>query len=109
MSTNRQCSSYLVSSGIGIQFMLYGSTGPCTANKRAFAALGHYDSNTGVQALQALSRSMFERFGHYKGHKTDDDMVFMNTAWAENAALRFTRRGITYSKNSVFMLLGLVP
>ena len=34
--------------------------------------------HTGVQALQAKSFYVLERFGHYKGHKTDDDMVFMN-------------------------------
>jgi hypothetical protein len=45
--------------------------------------------HTGVQALQALSRSTFSRdLAIVKGHKTDDDMVFMNIAWAENTALR---------------------
>jgi hypothetical protein len=49
--------------------------------------------HTGVQALQAKSFYVLERFGHCKGHKTDDDMVFMNIAWVEIACVAHTRCG----------------
>jgi hypothetical protein len=80
---------------------VYGELGLCTANKKLHLPRWGHDSHTGVQALQALNRSMFEKFDHCKAIRTDDDMVFMNIALVENAALHV---GAAYLKKPVFML-----